>query len=47
MLRNSFLGFSDHFRGKVRRIGQLAEVPATEAAGRIGFLREDGPTSAC
>ncbi len=39
-LRRSLLENSDHFRGKVRRTGSLAEVSETEVAWRIGFAAE-------
>ncbi len=43
--RRSFPDFRSHFGRSLHRTVQLAEVPRTEAARRICFLREDGPTS--
>jgi hypothetical protein len=45
-LQSSFPHFWSVFRRSLRRTGQLAEVPGTEVAGRIGFLRSAGSASA-
>jgi hypothetical protein len=44
MLRRRLLIFEDHFRRIVHPNGESAEVSRTEAAERIGFLNEVGPT---
>ena len=46
MRRRRLLIFEDHFRRSVHPSGETAEVPNTEAAERIGFLKAGSQTDA-